>query len=162
MPERIDQLNEGLRKLAEATHEVSTEVARSVNVELEKDRTRREQELERDRRNRRWWMVAIALLMVPTLAMVGLSVVLLLGSRQRGLANRELTKQNQQLLKRIDDCTTPGRACYQESQKRTAGVLQRVVDSEKVVAKCARVATTDAELDTCVDRRIAEMAKGRS
>lgn len=158
MPERIDELNAGIRALATATHEVSTEVAKAVKIELDKD----QQAKEKDRRVWRRVGVALGLAIVLSLAfgaggfrLSSQNQELLEQSRERGLQNRQLTQQNARLLQRIEDCTTPGRKCYDDGQKRTAALLQRLIDAQIAVAVCSRAGTAEDGMEACVTRRLA-------
>lgn len=57
---------------------------------------------------------------------------------------------------RIEDCTTPGRACFKQSQKRSAGIVKLVNDAQRqasiYAASCAdRPGSQSAdEIEACV------------
>jgi hypothetical protein len=65
--------------------------------------------------------------------------------------------------KRIEDCTTPGRPCFDESQKRLAEVIVSINDYATYAAACAdrpRQQTVE-EIQTCIVAQIAEDKKAR-
>jgi hypothetical protein len=103
----------------------------------------------RRKENKRILAVAVALLVLLVL-----TVAVLLQNRSRSIQSGQILRNSAATSDLIADCTSPGGKCYQESQKRTQGVLAQLVEINKIVAQCAKVTNTDDEMDTCVQARL--------
>jgi ABC-type Fe3+ transport system permease subunit len=77
--------------------------------------------------------------------LLGLVTILLL-IRSTQLDNRASTQSTRQTANRIEDCTQPGGECFEESQKRTGAVVQKIIDeltTTRHVAVLAAACATD-------------------
>jgi hypothetical protein len=70
---------------------------------------------------------------------------------------REAQKPNTQALKVITDCTTPGRACYERSQKQTGEAVASINRVSVIAAACADKPQrqTVEQIQSCVIDRLA-------
>lgn len=107
----------------------------------------------RNREMKRLMAVAVVLL----LALV-MNLTLLVQSRQRGLQTRELIRNTESASQTIADCTTIGGKCYEQSQQNLRATINQLIQSNVYIAECARSTETDAELEACVSKRLAELA----
>lgn len=57
------------------------------------------------------------------------------------------------ILNFIVDCTTPGHKCYEDGQKNTAGVIQKLEDIILLASVCSKVPgnNTVQEIKACVE-----------
>lgn len=70
----------------------------------------------------------------------------------------QLAQQNNQLNERIVDCTTPGRLCFEDGQKRTAdavALLNRYTEAAVVCADATGVQSRE-EVRACIIRTLAK------
>ena len=80
---------------------------------------------------------------------------------------RENQKSGRAVLDRINDCTTPGRKCFDEAQRRTAGVVGDINRVAIYAAACgAQYPGQVAAVEGCVRQQMAmakaaEKRKGR-
>lgn len=101
-------------------------------------------------------LMAVAIVLVLALVM---NLTLLIQSRQRGLQTRELVRNSAAFSEQIADCTNVGGECYEKSQAATRAVIGQLVQSNLYIAECSRSTETDAELEACVSKRLADAAK---
>ena len=74
---------------------------------------------------------------------------------------QELTAGNQQIQLRLQDCTTPGGKCYEESAKRTGVAIVKINDIAKAANVCADLPgsiTTDA-MSKCIEDELKKAGK---
>lgn len=75
--------------------------------------------------------------------------------------NNQIVKQTQATNDTIVDCTTPGGACYRQSQARTAAVVADLIKASTFVSQCARLRpgesgpAFDRFLERCVAEKLA-------
>jgi hypothetical protein len=91
-------------------------------------------------------------------AMVLLLLVVVVQNRQRSSENSEILRKSAENSAQIKDCTTVGGKCYQEGARRTGAVLEELRRTNVYIAQCSRVTKTDAELEKCVDAKLAAEA----
>lgn len=111
---------------------------------------------ERERRQRRL-MGLIAAATVICLILVISVTVLLVQSRQRGNDTRALLRTNAATSQQIADCTTAGGKCYEEGTKRSAALIQLLLQGQKQIALCRADSDTREELEKCIDEALAAM-----
>lgn len=131
------------------------DAARALADEVRADRNQREldaaaTQAEQRKQNRRM----INLLVIVAVLVAGL-VTLSVANRQLGMANAKLNKQNTQIVERIESCTTTGGQCYEQGASRTQDAITQLMQVDIAVARCAKTATTDADLETCVRKYLA-------
>jgi hypothetical protein len=70
---------------------------------------------------------------------------------------RETQKSASSAVIAIEDCTTPGRDCFEESQKRTGGVVSDINEVAVYAAYCADQpgAITVQDIEQCVLNQLA-------
>jgi hypothetical protein len=104
---------------------------------------------ERNRSQRRInsWLIGFVAI---TSVLVAMMLVILIQDNQRRAQSRRIIRNNEQLSRQIADCTNTDGACYKRSQQRLAVTFRQLVESNLAIARCARTAETDAELDACV------------
>lgn len=112
---------------------------------------------DRERRNRRLVMLVGAGVVLALLMIVSV-VVLLVQSRQRGADTRALIRANSSTNAQIADCTSPTGKCYQEGAKRSAALIQQLIEAQKQIALC-RAQTADnreavTDLNICIDKAL--------
>ncbi len=90
-------------------------------------------------RDRRAWIAIIMIFAAMFAGAVPLTIV---------------TLQSRATLRQITDCTTPGRACYDQGQARTGDAIQQLIDAQLAVAVCSKVETTEPGLRACVTARL--------
>lgn len=95
-------------------------------------------------------IVVVALLMVAGLG------VLILQDRQRRAQNAQILRQNAETSRQIADCTTAGGKCYEQSQRRSAAIVGNMVESNLLIARCAKSTSTAEALDACVAAGLAK------
>lgn len=85
--------------------------------------------------------------------------------RESQLTNRKLAVDNAKVLDRINDCTTPGRKCFDDGQKRSASVIS-TLNQGAAAAAAAAAACADRpgisgyrEIKACVDRTLADQRR---
>lgn len=110
--------------------------------------------IKRDGLDRRGESNRVLAVGVALLVLLVLNVAVLLQNRSRSLQNGEILKNSAATSEYIADCTTPGRACYQENLANQASLLTRLLTSEAFIAQCTKVTNTDGELETCVNERL--------
>jgi len=68
------------------------------------------------------------------------------------------------LTERIVDCTTPGRPCYDDAQKRTAGAVGSINEITAIAVACGDQvgAQTIAQIRACVAAQVEELAKQKT
>ena len=98
-------------------------------------------------RQRAMWFVLGALL-----ALLIMSVLYSIQSTaQLAREIRENQKDGRAVVDRINDCTTPGRKCFDEAQRRTAGVVGSINRVTIYAASCgAQYPGQVAAVETCV------------
>lgn len=111
-------------------------------------------EMNRRRQNR--WALAIISVMAVILLMV---LGILLQNRQKSDQSRQILRNNAVVSQQIADCTTAGGKCYEQGRKQSAAAIQQLIQSNVIVAACARSTSTDAELNRCVEAKVAELLK---
>lgn len=116
------------------------DAARALSEETRADREERRAERQAQRRRDRL-----------TLTLIGLVAVLV-------VALGAIAWNNRQTYKRIEDCTTTGGKCNEESQKRVGGAISQLVGAQVVIEACGRVPDNDtvAEIEACVAQRMAK------
>lgn len=87
---------------------------------------------------RAWWAIAV-MFAAAFAAAVPLTFVML---------------QSRATLDQIRDCTTVGRKCHDDGQKRTQDAIQRLIDAQIAVAVCSQGAATEEQLRVCVTDRL--------
>lgn len=142
--------------------------AQALTDEVRTDRDQRAAEsaalIERQRKQNQRIM---ALLVVVTI-LVGSLVTISVANRKLGIANSQLNKQNALIVQRIDDCTTPGKPCYEQSRKRTgeaaALIIQGSVRGSVYAQICLRnnPRATDEEIEACVYARLQKLDAERT
>lgn len=115
-------------------------------VEAERTRAAIEDRSRAQRRINQWLIGFVSV----TALLVVLVVWMTVKDSQRRAQSREILQKNSALSAQIADCTNVGGTCYEQSQQRLKATIQLLIDSNKQIAKCARHAGTDAELDACV------------
>lgn len=72
-------------------------------------------------------------------------------------AIRENQKSGRAVLDRVNDCTTPGRRCFDQGQKRTANAVGDITQASIYASYCAarEPGQTVAEIQRCVMRQFA-------
>lgn len=103
--------------------------------------------------------VAVGVLLVLLIALLIRTWTLADEIRETQRVNTGTLTTSEETLDRINDCTTPGRKCYDKGQKRTA---EAVGDINRVIVLAAACADqpqrqTVIEIQNCV---IAELARG--
>jgi hypothetical protein len=75
-----------------------------------------------------------------------------------GWQNNKVISQVQATNNTLADCTTPGRACYEEGQKRTAAAVSALTKISIYVSQCGRLYPGESgpEYDRKVERCVAE------
>jgi hypothetical protein len=70
---------------------------------------------------------------------------------------RETQKSSRSAVLAIEDCTTPGRDCFDENQKRTGEAVSSINEVVLYAAYCADQpgATTPEEIEQCVLNQLA-------
>lgn len=78
-------------------------------------------------------------------------------SVQRSQDTRAAAEAAERSAARIEDCTTPGRECFRESQRRLSQTVSGINDYAKYAAACADKPRqqTVAEIEACIETRIA-------
>lgn len=75
---------------------------------------------------------------------------------------RENQKSGRAVVDRINDCTTPGRKCFDQAQRRTAGVVGDINRVTIYAASCgAQYPGQVAAVEACVRRQM-EAAKSQN
>lgn len=97
--------------------------------------------------HRRRGRVLVALALAALLVLAGTCVVLLVQSRERGMAIRRVLSQ-------VESCTTPGSACYDQNKRDQDAAIEKLLRSNIVIVECARQTTTDSQLESCVRQRL--------
>lgn len=98
-------------------------------------------------------------------ALIALLAMSTFYSIQRTAYLAETIRQNQkagrQVLDRVNDCTTPGRKCFDQGQRRTANVVGDINRVTIYAASCgAQYPGEVAQVEACVRRQMeAERAK---
>ena len=108
---------------------------------------------DEQRRTNMWLTGFIAV----TAVLVALVLVILVQNRTKTAESRQLIRANATLNQQIADCTSVGGECYKQAQARSQLTIAQLIESNKAIAKCARVTGTDADLDACVKRGLAEV-----
>lgn len=92
-----------------------------------------------------------------TILVTGVIVVLLL-SKVSAQSDRieELTEGNRAIQVRLEDCTIPGRQCYEEGVARTGKAVIRLSDISKIAAVCADKpgVITAQEMNACIEENL--------
>lgn len=127
-----------------------------LNALLSESQRLRADVRERERRQRRL-MALIAAAVVVCLVLVTSVVVLLVQNRQRGNDTRTLLRASIATNERIADCTTAGGKCYEEGGKRSAALIQLLLQSQKQIALCQASTDTRNELEKCIDEALEAM-----
>lgn len=140
---RPEKSNSADLSIGDMLTRISTE-ARELHAVVHEDNIQRRKE------NRRVLTVGAALLV-----MVLLLLLIVVQNRQRSEQSRQILRNSVATSQQIADCTTPGRPCYEANQRRTAAVVGQLVRSNLYIAQCERISETDAELETCVQKRLA-------
>lgn len=107
---------------------------------------------ENNRRRQNQWALAIISVMAVIMLMV---LGILLQNRQKSDQSRQILRNNAVVSQQIADCTTAGGECYEQGRKQSAAAIQQLIQSNVIVAACARKTSTDAELTRCVEVGIA-------
>jgi len=83
--------------------------------------------------------------------------------RDAQLSNTKTLRNTERTLDLIEDCTTPGRDCYDRGQKRTADAVANINKVAVYAAACAdrRGVQGRAEIFTCVIRALAQEDRKR-
>lgn len=78
--------------------------------------------------------------------------------RVRDEQTAQLAEDAANAAERIEDCTTPGRECFEDGQQRLRGTVASINDYALAAAYCADQpnAQTIIELEACIRVRIAE------
>lgn len=88
----------------------------------------------------------IALFITVAIALGGLLTL--------ALMNRMLIEKQSELTQRVQECTTSGGRCFEESQRRSAQLVRDIVRQNAQVKYrlhvCARESTTSKEFTACV------------
>lgn len=77
--------------------------------------------------------------------------------------NNQVINQVQSTNNTLADCTTPGHACYEEGQKRTAAAVSALTKISIYVSQCGRLypgesgPEFDAKIEKCVAERLAKV-----
>lgn len=112
----------------------------------------------RERRQRNL-MIFISAGIAGALILIVCVVVLLVQSRQRGTETRALLRANGSTNQQIADCTTVGKPCYEEGQRRTGEVMRQLLQAQKEISLCR--AKTErgsvADLEKCIDTALARV-----
>jgi len=98
------------------------------------------------------WLVAF---LAMTTVLVALVLVILVQNRQTSKKTRAVIRSNADVSAQIADCTKAGGRCYEQQQAQLRNTINLLVTSNKAIASCARSTDTEAELDACVDAKIA-------
>ncbi len=78
-----------------------------------------------------------------------------------GYQNNQLAHNTSKTNEAIEDCSTPGGACYEDGRQRTAKAIDDIVKVSIYMAECARLypgesgSEYDRKLEACVFARLA-------
>jgi hypothetical protein len=98
--------------------------------------------------------IGLTAFVAVTAVLVALVLVILVQNRQTSAKTRAAIDTNSRLSAQIADCTSVGGTCYEQSQANLRKTIALLVESNKAIAKCARVTTDDDEFDTCVTAKL--------
>ena len=104
------------------------------------------------------------LTLAVTYVFAAVAILLVLGMLIRTSDNadaiREAQKTNTETLDRINDCTTPGRECYDDGTKRTAAAVGSINKVAVFAAACAdRPGWQSTEqIESCIRAKLARNA----
>jgi hypothetical protein len=96
--------------------------------------------------------------------LLGFAVVLVVAVLVVGWQNNRLTNQVNETNAKIADCTTAGRACYEQGRERTGDAISAVVRISILVSQCGRLypgesgPDYDKKLEACVLERLGSSA----
>jgi hypothetical protein len=107
--------------------------------------------LSTPRRRQAMWFVLgllVAMLAMSTLYSIQRTAVL-------AEAIRENQKSGRAVLDRVNNCTTPGRKCFDDGQRRTANAVGDITQASIYASYCAarEPGQTVAEIQACVMRQ---------
>lgn len=128
-PPQIETLRSNLASLIEESQALRTDVKSAA--------------VARRREN----LVNLMLSVIGVLVIAALLVVVYQG--------RKTSEQTARTSEQIASCTTPEGKCYQDSNKRTSGTVQKLITYNMFIYECGRTVQTDAGLEKCVNDKIA-------
>lgn len=100
---------------------------------------------------------SLVMLLVASILNTNRTVATIRDSQQIAIKNREA---NDKILEAIESCTTPGRKCFRESQRRTAKVVADINQVTVLAAVCAANAPspTVPVIEECIRRQLEAVA----
>lgn len=89
---------------------------------------------------------------------IALVVALVFVAGAIGAVGLYISGQNRSTLDAVNDCTQPGGECYERGQRSTSKAIEYLVKVNIAVHACRLepAIDTEAELDVCVQRELAE------
>jgi hypothetical protein len=108
-------------------------------------------------------IVGVLFLLVQTSSLAGLIRETQVAAQQRSLDTRSAAESAARGTERIEACTTPGRDCFQESQRRLAKAISNINDYATYAAACADKPRqqTARQIRACIVAQIADDRRRR-
>jgi hypothetical protein len=69
--------------------------------------------------------------------------------------SQRAAEQSARTAATIEDCTVPTGSCYRDGSKRTGGAVGNILKGQVAVAECLKEVASAAEVQACMDRKLA-------